>query len=397
MQYLVNQFGRVREIHDDSFAEELVNSGRMRVARQDEIDKHNQHRSQKVAERAKAKGTGIYYSTIKRSPDGYGMSRDILKNELFAQGIYLSENYSQQKVGLLYNYPYGIKQMRNDVRLIYTMFESDQIPEDWPEYLEEANEVLVPSTWCQKVFAKSGIKTTVVPLGYNSDVFTYHDRKVPVEEDGVFTFIHYDSFNIRKGFMEIIEAFSKEFDPAEPVRLILKTIRESSPIPIIPSEYPNIEVVRGQLSEVELWELLCRANCMVYPSRGEGFGITPLEAMATGLPAIIPNAHGISEYFNPDYMLEVKIGHMEPGLYNRFKGQNVGDMTVVDVADLRKQMRYAFNNQRAMKIMGRNASEYVKKFTYKKTAERLAEILKKWEEADIQKRPESKFLDVEVF
>jgi len=395
--YLVNQFGRVREIQDDDIANDMINKGRMRPARQEEIDKHLQARRAQVAKVAASKGTGIYYSTIKRSPDGYGMSRDILKQELFAQGIYLSENYSQQKVGLLYNYPYGIRQMRNDVRLIYTMFESDQIPEDWPEYLKEANEVLVPSEWCQRVFAKSGIKTTVVPLGYNSDVFTYHDRPVPVEQDGIFTFIHYDSFNMRKGFAEILEAFSQEFDHKEPVRLILKTIRESSPIPVIKSEYPNIEIVRGSLSEVDLWRLLCRANCMVYPSRGEGFGITPLEAMATGLPAIVPNAHGISEYFDPEFMLEVKVDHMEPGLYNRFKGQNVGDMTVVSVEDLRAKMRYAFNNQRQMKLMGKNASEYVKKYTYKKTAERLAEILRKWEQAEVIKRPESKFLDVEVF
>lgn len=395
--YLVNKFGRVVYIEDEELAQDRINKGIMRPALQEEIDQLNNKRMARAAEKAKNSGKGFYYQTVKRSPDGYGMSRDLLKDELFRRGIYLSENYNGQKVGLLYNYPYGVKQMRNDVRLIYTMFESDQIPEDWPEYLKLADEVLVPSRWCQQVFAKSGVKSTVVPLGYNSEVFTYHDRPVPVENDGVFTFIHYDSFNVRKGFMEIVEAFSKEFNPKEPVRLILKTIRNSSPIPIMKSQYPNITVMRGNVSEVELWKILCKSHCMVYPSRGEGFGITPLEAMATGIPAIIPNAHGMSEYFNSDFMLEVKVSHKEPGLYNRFKGQNVGDMTVVDVADLRKQMRYAFNHQREMKQLGKNASEYVKKFTYKKTAERLGQILQKWQDADIQKRPESKFLDVEVF
>ena len=245
------------------------------------------------------------------------------------------------------------------------------------------------------VFKAAGIKSTVVPLGYNSDVFTFFDRPIPVENDDVFTFVHYDSLNVRKGFMEIVEAFDKEFKHSEPVRLILKTIKETSRIPIVKSEYPNIEVIRGNVPEVELWIMLCRANCMVYPSRGEGFGITPLEAMATGLPAIVPNAHGISEYFNKDYMIEVKVDHMEPGLYNKFKGQDVGDMVVVSVEDLRKQMRYAYNHQREMKELGKKASEYVKKYTYKRTAKQLAKILNKWESADIQKRAESKFLDVE--
>lgn len=395
--YLVNKFGRVVFIEDGAVAERNIRLGIMREARQEEIDQLNQRRQLAAAQSAQESGDSIYYSTIKSSPDGYGMSRDIIKEELFRQGLFLSENYSEQKIGLLYNYPYGVKQMRNMVRIIYTMFESDQIPEDWPEYLKLANEVLVPSKWCQKVFAKSGIKTTVVPLGYNSDAYIYIDRKIPVEDDGVFTFIHYDSFNVRKGFMEVVQAFSEEFAPTEPVRMILKTVRESSPFPILKSEYPNITVMRGKLSERELWDLLGTAHCMVYPSRGEGFGITPLEAMATGLPTILPNAHGMSEYFDPEFMLEVKVDHKEPGVYNKFKGQDVGDMTVVDVADLRKQMRYAFNHQREMKQLGKNASEYVKKFTYKKTAERLAVILRKWQQADIQKRPESKFLDVEVF
>lgn len=395
--YLVNKFGRVVEISDDAIAKKRISDGLMRKAKPEEIEARDSKRQQMTIEKNRDTGRGFYYQTVNRSPDGYGMSRDLLKKELFSKGILLSENYSEQKVGLLYNYPYGVLQMRNDVRLIFTMFESDQIPEDWPDYLKKADEVLVPSKWCQTVFKKSGIKSTVVPLGYNSDVFTYFDRPIPVVENDVFTFVHYDSFNVRKGFMEIVEAFDKEFKHTEPVRLILKTIRETSPIPIIASEYPNIEVIRGNLPEVDLWKMLCRANCMVYPSRGEGFGITPLEAMATGLPAIIPNAHGMSEYFNSDYMLEVKVDHTEPGLYNKFKGQNVGDMTVVSVADLRKQMRYAFNHQREMKELGKKAADYVKHYTYKRTAEQLAKILQKWESADIQKRPESKFLDVERF
>lgn len=395
--HLVNSFGRVVLITDPDQAKKLIDTGKMRIATQAEIDERDAKRRLLVAQASEQAGTGIYYQTVSASPDGYGMSRDIIKNELFRRGLYLSENYNNQKVGLLYNYPYGITSMRNDVRLIYTMFESDKLPDDWAEYLEMAEEVIVPSKWCAEVFAKAGIKATVVPLGYNDDVFGYIDRPVPVREDGVFNFIHYDSFNARKGFMEIIEAFTKEFDPEEPARLILKTIKEGGAIPILPSEYPNIEVVRGRVSEKGLADLLKRAHCMVYPSRGEGFGITPLEAMATGLPAIVPNAHGISEYFDPEYMLEVKVGHMEPALTRKFKGQNIGDMIVVDVEDLRKQMRYAYNNQQEMKLLGLKASEYVKEFTYKKTAEKLGNILEKWQNTEVMKRPEAKILDVEVF
>ena len=117
--------------------------------------------------------------------------------------------------------------------------------------------------------------------------------------------------------------------------------------------------------------------------------------MATGLPTIVPNAHGISEYFNAKYMLEVAATEKCPGMVGRFKGQDIGDMVVCDVADLKKQMRYAFEHQDEMRELGLAASEYVKNYTYRHTAERLAGIIKKWQGTEVIKRQDSKYLQVE--
>lgn len=396
---LMSPNGNPADIDDDYW----INYWKKKGFREATPDEFHAYQSRKLAilkanERSVDRpdeNSSVYYQTVTSSPDGYGMSRDIIKTELARRDIYLNEQFENQKVGLLYSYPNGITQFRTDVRLIMTMFESDKIPEDWPEYLKVADEVIVPSRWCQTVFKKAGIDSTVVPLGYNDKVFKYIDRNIPVENDEPFTFIHYNSFNIRKGFSEVFAAFNDEFKHNEPVRLILKTTDRQTPIPIFKNIYPNIEVITGQVSEQELAKIIGRAHCMVYPSRGEGFGITPLEAMATGIPAIVPNAHGISEYFNSKYMIEVKSDERCPGLYVRFKGQDVGEMVVCDVKDLRKKMRYAYNHQQEMKELGKAASEYVKKYTYTATANRLAEIIEKWQAAEVVKRNDGKFLQVE--
>lgn len=388
--YLVNRFGRVVEIMDEEDAEVRIKSGRMRVASEHEIAQEFARRQQHSGEEG-----DVFYQTVRNSADGYGMSRDHLKFHLAQQGIRLIERFEDQKVGLLYNQPYSVLSMRNDVRLVYTMFESSKLPEDWPELLKAADEVMVPSKWCHDVFAESGVKTTVVPLGYNHNAFKYIDRAVPIENNEPFVFIHYDSFNLRKGFQEVFEAFRQEFNKSENVKLILKTIRNHTPIPVVKGEFPNIEVIRGVVDESELVSILGRAHCMVFPSRGEGFGVPPLEAMATGLPTIVPNAHGISEYFNSNYMLEVKAPGRCPGLYTKFKGQDVGEMVICDIDDLRRQMRYAFDHQAEMKELGTAAAEYVKAWTYKQTAERLADVIRRWQDRDVIKRQDSKFLQVE--
>lgn len=385
--WLVNSFGRVLEIDDEDEARDRLRRDKsLRQANDGEI-------ARKLAEREALAPApdSVYYATVRPGPDGYGMSRDHMAFELAQAGIKLSEVQSEQKVALVYNAPYSVVAIRNDVRLLFTMFESDKIPEDWSDYLAAASEVIVPSRWCQAVFKKAGIATTVVPLGYNDRIFTLQERP----ERDVFTFLHYDSFNLRKGFQEVFEAFTQEFGHDEPVRLVLKTVQEHTRLPIVKSVYPNIDVLRGAMNERDLLQLLADSDCFVYPSRGEGFGITPLEAMATGLPAIVPNAHGISEYFNSEYMLEVDSSGRMPALHNHYKGQNIGEMVVCDVADLRKQMRYAFENQQEMRALGRRASEYVKKYTYRRTAERLAVIIKKWEAAEVIRRGDSKFLEVE--
>lgn len=390
--YVVNKYNQVREV-DDQDAEYYIKRGELRKADAAEVADYQATRAV-MNSAAKASDT-VYFQTVKESPDGYGMSRSHLKDELAKLKIVLSENFQDQKIGILYNYPYGVISMRSDVRIIYTMFESDKIPEEWADYLLMADEVLVPSTWCQKVFAKAGVKSTVVPLGYNDKMFQYVERSIASEVKRPFTFIHYDSFNLRKGWAEVFKAFTEEFTPDEPVRLVLKTAQNAVTVPIMKSQYPNIDTITGTLPERELVELMARADCMVYPSRGEGFGITPLEAMATGMPAIVPNEHGISEYFDPNYMLEVKAPERCPGLYSRFKGQDVGQMVVADVEDLKKQMRYAYDHQAEVKELGRAASNYVKKYTYAATAAQLAAVIRRWEAKDVIKRNDSKYLQVD--
>jgi len=56
----------------------------------------------------------------------------------------------------------------------------------------------------------------------------------------------------------------------------------------------NVEV-RGLVPLAELRELYRRAACMVFPSLYEGFGLPPLEAMASGCPVASSTAGSLPE------------------------------------------------------------------------------------------------------
>lgn len=54
-------------------------------------------------------------------------------------------------------------------------------------------------------------------------------------------------------------------------------------------------VQRGVLSDVHLNEAYHFSECLIHPARKEGFGLPPLEAMASGTPVLASNRSGIPE------------------------------------------------------------------------------------------------------
>jgi hypothetical protein len=51
-------------------------------------------------------------------------------------------------------------------------------------------------------------------------------------------------------------------------------------------------MVAGHISDEAEVELYANAHCYLQPSRGEGFGFQPLQAIMQGCPTILTNAHG---------------------------------------------------------------------------------------------------------
>ncbi len=397
MGILINPSGRTVEVDNEELCERLIQKEGFKLATKDEITSFRQETQKNFVKETPSNNSLFFYAPCNK-PNGFGMAQVALRDALLQEDVLLDNRFKDQKVGLVFSSPDSLDVLNTDIKIIYTMFESTKIPKRWARLLEKIDLVLVPSEFCQKAFKSRGIDSVVVPLGYNVKNFFFKEKR----NNEYFTFLHYDAFNTRKGWDLVFKAFDQEFKKKEKVRLVLKTIRDNIPVIMPRSQYPNIEIIREVYQPSELRKLNWRADCFVFPSRGEGFGLTPLESLACGTPAIIPNGSGMSEYFDKDHFLEVDIKETRPALYDIHRDEDVGDFIEPSLRSLRKQMRYAFEHKKEMHKMGQEGANWVKQnYTINHCARGVArEVNKLCKQKGIQnlidkKRVEEKVVDNE--
>jgi glycosyltransferase involved in cell wall biosynthesis len=275
-------------------------------------------------------------------------------------------------------------------QIAFTMFETDKIRPEWVENLNRNVErVLVPCQQNKEAFEASGVKRdiAVIPLGIN-ETYSYIDR----EDSEEFVFGTMGNLTYRKGTDLLVKAFEKLFLNKHPeVKLVIKT---SSMAGITNASFifghnpellhhPQIKFIQLDYTEKELREVFELIDCFVFPTRGEGFGLPPLEAMGTGLPVICTNWSGCADFLDDRYTLPLNYKLVEtPSDPDDSRG--FGPILTTpgmkwaepDFDDLCDKMLFAYNNRAKMKAMGKKASAYAhKNWSYAKAAQKLVNYL----------------------
>jgi len=192
-----------------------------------------------------------------------------------------------------------------------TMYESTRLPTRWaPTLLRHCERILVPSPWCAVIFRDNltdymeshtdQFKVPilppihVVPLGIDAAQFRYTQRP----NRDTFTFLCIADRGNRKGFDLVLQAFYKVFggpDQTPDVRLIFKMIETPQSILHFVTHFPDRRVRTWRENLDDIAELLYIADCFLFPSRGEGYGLWPRQAAATGLPVICSDCTGMAD------------------------------------------------------------------------------------------------------
>jgi len=163
--------------------------------------------------------------------------------------------------------------------------------------------------------------------------------------------------NLRKGVQYLLQAWNKLDLPEDQTELLL--VGNLAPdLKFVLDKIPmkkNI-IFYGSTTRENLREIYMTGSIFVLPSVEDGFGMVMGEAMASGLPVICTTNTG-----GPDIITDQEHGFIIPA-------RNI------DI--LAEKIEWCYNNQETCKLMGINAQEQIKKFTWDRYGENVYNIYK---------------------
>lgn len=254
--------------------------------------------------------------------------------------------------------------LKDQYAVMFTMYETTWLPESFRDHIHNFDLIVVPSEQNVELFSRYHPNVKRVTLGVDPDRWHYHERP-PV--DRYFRFLIGGS-GPRKGGDLAQRAFQAAF-PDKPTdgplpRLVIKSPKGDDYV-IDPT---RTEYLSGYISADEEVELYQSAHCYLQPSRGEGFGLQPLQAIAQGIPTILTAAHGQAEFAHLGYGLSSTLTKTPPGAF--LHGDHP-DMKwwEPDFDELVDRMRWVYDNYDQALDHGRRGATTVElMFAWKNTA-----------------------------
>jgi len=197
----------------------------------------------------------------------------------------------------------------------------------------------------------------------------------------IFTFVANKGFrNLedRGGIQYLIQAYLEEFTNQDKVELLIKInpAYGIGPIQELIKKYakpnnPIIKINTENMPYEKLVNLYNKGNVFVSPTRADAFNLPGLESHACGLPTIQTNYGGQLDYMKEDIDFFVDYELREVEHECMYEGIS---WAKIKIEDLRKKMRYAYENQEEIKQRGQKAIEDSKNWTWDNSATKIVTL-----------------------
>lgn len=228
-----------------------------------------------------------------------------------------SVEQSHEEIHSRYIYPPYTDRMIGSVRAVHCYgWEESMFPQNWvAAFNRDLDVITVMSNYVREVLQQNGVTVPIEVAGLGAD-HILDCAPIPFHcfELRGFHFVHVSSCFPRKGADVLVGAFCREFRRSENARLIIKTFTNPhNEIAQIAAKafarYPDhapVEIIWESFSSGQMRYFIENSQCLVAPSRGEGFGLPVAEAMLLGTPVIATVHSGHTDLCSPEWMWPVE-------------------------------------------------------------------------------------------
>jgi len=299
----------------------------------------------------------------------------------------------EKRVGVFYNrrdIPFHVNfcqpvyyQLHRSYTVGYTPWESTKVPQTWRTPMSECDEIWATSEFVKSVYEKNNIHHNihVIPHGISSD-FEIYERELT----GKFNFLHVGGESNRKNAQIVVDAFLELYDGQEDYQLVLKYNKFCDADAyvngkVVPAHnHPQIVAIPNALDTYEMVQLYHKCHCLVYPTSGEGFGMIPFEAIATGMPSIVTNLTGTADFAKMSIPLEAEWG--EAPLQSHLYGCDAGEWAIPNYDALVDLMEHVVDEYDMFKKYTLNSARILhSEWSWSATADKIIDRLEKFEES----------------
>lgn len=249
-------------------------------------------------------------SDLEKFPD----IKDKVKFDPFETDIAIYNNFPKSVTNL-----HGLKNLNAKVKLMYTAWEDNSYPGIWVDEINSNLQgVMVASKFVKETLLNSGVKVPiyVVSNALDETLGSVLGKKYEIKTNKKFKFLHVSTAKQRKGVDVLLKAYFSEFTDKDDCTLVIKSFPGPDNIvdqlinELKSENSPEvIHINSADFTDEEIGDLNRACDCVVYPTRGEGFGLPILEAMKIGIPVITTGYSGHMDFcdYNNSYLLDFKL------------------------------------------------------------------------------------------
>lgn len=316
---------------------------------------------------------------------GYvGMNRQLIKYTQLA-GM---EHTRTSEIAVHVISPSRFRPVRKKYNVCFTMWESADFPKDQHPYLSAADLIIVPTHFVQKIFKDAGYDSVIVPLGIEPDTFPKVRRVWQPGEP--FMWLNVGAANARKGWDVLERVWNDVFARRDDCFLYMKTVAPEQRIfGVMNSEgwkrktegvwYRNNAILDvRKLPEWAMVQTYNNAHGFAFPTAGEGFGLTLLEAMSTGLPCITTKYSGVMDFTSQHTVKYVGYDPQNVQLRNKDGSGTVINSALAKPDEVAQQMQWIMSHYTKALQMGKRASQVARTYSWKASAKKLCQIIDKY-------------------